>query len=143
MSLKTDVSGMLQEIVIAEAAMIGMESAMQAGDGASLATPPLLYPLPSTAPTPLTVAISPKMVGMPTFSSTPLVTSSGSTVLPAGASVKETVAGVSEGPDMNVFSITTVPEELDGDKDRLTTEGSGTTANRCVKGGVCVQCCDV
>lgn len=131
-TLKSDVSGMLQEIVLAEAAMIGLEAAGQTGGGASLATPPMLIPFPSTTPTPLTVAISPKMVAMPTFTSTPLVTSSGSTVLPAGASVKETVAGVAEGVGMNVFSITTVPEELDGDKERVTAGGSGITATRCV-----------
>ena len=128
-SLKSEVSTMLQDIVVAEAAIIGLEGAMQLGDRAAVTTSPIVSILPpNTATSPPAVVVSPKMVAMPTFTSTP-----GSAIVSIGSGVKETVAGTSEGVGLNVFSITTVPEDLEVPvgKERPAAENI-ITATRCV-----------
>ena len=129
---------MLQQVVVAEAAIIGLEGAMQLGGGTTFTTlPSVSVLLPSTATSPPPVAASPKVVAMPTFTSTPMVTSSGSAIVSVGTGVKETAAGMSEGVSLNVFSITTVPEELDMStgKDRPPAGESSITATRWGGGG--------
>ena len=124
-SLKSEVSTMLQDIVVAEAAIIGLEGAMQLGDGAAMTTHPVVS---LTATSPPAVVVAPKMVAMPTFTTTP-----GSAIVSIGSGVKETAAGTSEGVGLNVFSITTVPEDLEvpTGKERPAAENS-ITATRCV-----------